>query len=68
MILLVISFRDKAEGYFLSEKEILSFCSLLLNAGHDTTINLIGNLVFSKILKNLNNYKKIIIYKLYYHI
>ena len=39
--------RAKVDGHSLSEKEILSFCGLLLNAGHVTTVNLIGNLVFS---------------------
>src|SRR5574339_1066226 len=39
--------RDKVDEQSLSETEILSFCSLLLNAGHITTVNLIGNLVFS---------------------
>src|SRR5574339_83138 len=39
--------RAKVDEQSLSETEILSFCSLLLNAGHITTVNLIGNLVFS---------------------
>ena len=39
--------KAEVEGHSLSEKEILSFCALLLNAGHITTVNLIGNLIFS---------------------
>jgi len=31
------------EGDKLSEEELLSMCSLLLGAGHETTVNLIGN-------------------------
>jgi cytochrome P450 len=34
------------EGDKLSEAELLSTCSLLLIAGHETTVNLIGNGVF----------------------
>lgn len=50
--------RAKVDGQFLSEKEILSFCSLLLNAGHVTTVNLIGNLVFS-LLENPQEFKRL---------
>jgi cytochrome P450 len=39
--------RAEIEGHKLSEEDILSFCSLLLLAGHVTTVNLIGNLVRS---------------------
>jgi cytochrome P450 len=35
------------DGNKLSEEDILAFCSLLLLAGHVTTINLIGNMVRS---------------------
>ena len=42
----------------MSEKEIFSFCSLLLNAGHVTTVNLIGNLVFS-LLENPQEFKRL---------
>lgn len=35
------------EGHSLSEQEILAFCSLLLLAGHVTTVNLIGNTIRS---------------------
>ena len=50
--------RAKVDGHSLSEKEILSFCSLLLNAGHVTTVNLIGNLVFS-LLENPQEFKQL---------
>jgi cytochrome P450 len=39
--------RAEIEGNKLSDEEILSFCSLLLLAGHVTTVNLIGNVVRS---------------------
>jgi cytochrome P450 len=48
----------KVDGQSLSETEILSFCSLLLNAGHITTVNLIGNLVFS-LLENPEEFKRL---------
>jgi cytochrome P450 family 109 len=35
------------DGHSLSEKEILSLCSLLLIVGHATTATLIGNLIFT---------------------
>jgi cytochrome P450 len=50
--------RAKVEEQSLSETEILSFCSLLLNAGHITTVNLIGNLVFS-LLENAQEFKRL---------
>jgi cytochrome P450 len=50
--------RTRVDGHYLSEKEILSFCSLLLNAGHVTTVNLIGNLVFS-LLENPQEFKRL---------
>jgi cytochrome P450 len=50
--------RAKVDGHSLSEKEILSFCSLLLNAGHVTTVNLIGNLIFS-LLENPQELKRL---------
>ncbi|HET7344748.1 MAG TPA: cytochrome P450 [Nitrososphaeraceae archaeon] len=37
--------RAQIEGHKLSEEDILAFCSLLLLAGHVTTVNLIGNVV-----------------------
>ena len=56
----------KVDGHSLSEKEVLSFCGLLLNAGHVTTVNLIGNLVFSLLenpyeLKQLQENQKTLI-------
>jgi cytochrome P450 len=50
--------KAKVDGHSLSGKEILSFCSLLLNAGHVTTVNLIGNLVFS-LLENPQEFKRL---------
>ena len=50
--------RAKVDGHSLSEKEILSFCGLLLNAGHITTVNLIGNVVFS-LLENPQEFKRL---------
>ncbi|HSF51131.1 MAG TPA: cytochrome P450, partial [Nitrososphaeraceae archaeon] len=48
----------KVDGHSLSEIEILNFCGLLLNAGHITTVNLIGNLVFS-LLENPQEFKRL---------
>jgi cytochrome P450 len=39
--------RAEIDGDRLSEEDILAFCSLLLLAGHVTTVNLIGNAVRS---------------------
>ncbi|HYY49478.1 MAG TPA: cytochrome P450 [Nitrososphaeraceae archaeon] len=39
--------RAEIDGNRLSEEDILAFCSLLLLAGHVTTVNLIGNVVRS---------------------
>ena len=39
--------RAEIDGNRLSEEDILAFCSLLLLAGHVTTVNLIGNAVRS---------------------
>ena len=50
--------RAKVDGHSLSEEEILSFCHLLLHAGHATTVNLLGNLVFS-LLENPQEYKRL---------
>ena len=50
--------KAKVDGHSLSEKEILSFCSLLLNAGHVTTVNLIGNLIFS-LMENPQEFKRL---------
>ena len=50
--------RAKVDGYSLSEREILTFSHLLLNAGHITTVNLIGNSIFS-LLENPEELKKL---------
>jgi cytochrome P450 len=39
--------KAEAEGTHLTKEEILAFCTLLLLAGHVTTVNLIGNAVLS---------------------
>jgi cytochrome P450 len=55
-----ISSLIKAEfdGHHLSRDEILDFCTLLLLAGHVTTVNLIGNMIFS-LLQNPQEFKKL---------
>jgi cytochrome P450 len=50
--------RAKVDGHSLSEREILSFSHLLLNAGHITTVNLIGNSIFS-LLENPQELKRL---------
>jgi cytochrome P450 len=50
--------RAKVDGHSLSEKEILTFSHLLLNAGHITTVNLIGNSIFS-LLENPKELKRL---------
>jgi cytochrome P450 len=50
--------RAKVDGHYLSEKEILTFSHLLLNAGHITTVNLIGNSIFS-LLENPQELKRL---------
>jgi cytochrome P450 len=50
--------RAKVDGHSLSEREILTFSHLLLNAGHITTVNLIGNLIFS-LLENPQELKRL---------
>ncbi len=39
--------KAEIDGNKLAEEEILAFCSLLLLAGHVTTVNLIGNMIRS---------------------
>ena len=39
--------KAEIDGNKLTEEEILAFCSLLLLAGHVTTVNLIGNMIRS---------------------
>jgi cytochrome P450 len=50
--------RAKVDGHSLSEGEILTFSHLLLNAGHITTANLIGNSIFS-LLENPQKLKRL---------
>ncbi|MFB5601039.1 MAG: cytochrome P450 [Nitrososphaeraceae archaeon] len=50
--------KAKVDGHSLSEKEMLTFSHLLLNAGHITTVNLIGNSIFS-LLENPQEFKKL---------
>jgi cytochrome P450 len=45
-------------GHHLSREEILEFCTLLLLAGHVTTVNLIGNTILS-LLQNPQEFKKL---------
>ena len=56
----LISNLTKAEGdgHHLSREEILAFCNLLLIAGHETTVNLIGNMTLS-LLQNPQELKKL---------
>lgn len=46
------------DGHHLSREEILAFCTLLLLAGHVTTVNLIGNMIFS-LLQYPQEFKKL---------
>jgi cytochrome P450 len=46
------------KGRHLSREEILEFCTLLLIAGHVTTVNLIGNMILS-LLQNPQEFKKL---------
>jgi cytochrome P450 len=49
--------QQKKKGSFvLSQEDILSFCNLLLLAGHVTTVNLIGN-IFLSLLENPKQFK-----------
>lgn len=50
--------KTEADGHHLSREEILAFCSLLLIAGHETTVNLIGNMILS-LLQNPQEFKKL---------
>jgi cytochrome P450 len=50
--------KAEADGRHLSREEILAFCRLLLIAGHETTVNLIGNMILS-LLQNPQEYKKL---------
>jgi len=48
--------KAQADGRHLSKDEILTFCRLLLLAGHVTTVNLIGNTILS-LLQNPHEFK-----------
>jgi len=48
--------KAQADGRQLSKDEILTFCWLLLLAGHVTTVNLIGNTILS-LLQNPDEFK-----------
>jgi cytochrome P450 len=50
--------KAEADGHRLSREEILAFCTLLLLAGHVTTVNLIGNTVLS-LLQNPQEFSKL---------
>ena len=50
--------RAKVDWHSLAEREILTFSHLLLNAGHITTVNLIGNSIFS-LLENPQELKRL---------
>ena len=50
--------KAEADGHHLSRDEILAFCTLLLLAGHVTTVNLIGNTILS-LLQNPQEFKKL---------
>jgi cytochrome P450 len=45
--------KKRKDSFVLSQEDILSFCNLLLLAGHVTTVNLIGN-TFLSLLENSN--------------
>jgi cytochrome P450 len=48
--------QKKKDSFVLSQEDILSFCNLLLLAGHVTTVNLIGN-IFLSLFENPNQFK-----------
>jgi cytochrome P450 len=50
--------KAEADGNHLSREEILAFCTLILLAGHVTTVNLIGNTVLS-LLQNPQQLKRL---------
>jgi cytochrome P450 len=50
--------KAEADGHHLSREEILAFCTLILLAGHVTTVNLIGNTILS-LLQNPQEFKKL---------
>jgi cytochrome P450 len=48
--------QKKKDSFVLSQEDILSFCNLLLLAGHVTTVNLIGN-IFLSLFENPKQFK-----------
>jgi cytochrome P450 len=50
--------KAEADGNHLSREEILAFCTLILLAGHVTTVNLIGNAILS-LLQNPQQLKRL---------
>jgi cytochrome P450 len=50
--------KAEADGRHLSREEIVALCTLLLLAGHVTTVNLIGNTILS-LLQNPQEFKKL---------
>jgi cytochrome P450 len=50
--------KAQAEGRHLFREEILTFCTLLLLAGHVTTVNLIGNTILS-LLQNQTEFRRL---------
>jgi cytochrome P450 len=55
-VLTQIQQQKKEDSFVLSNEDILSFCNLLLLAGHVTTVNLIGN-IFLSLFENPKQFK-----------
>jgi cytochrome P450 len=53
--------KAEMDGNKLTEDEILAFCSLLLLAGHVTTVNLIGNMIRS-LIDNPKQLEKLLVH------
>jgi len=53
--------KAEMDGNRLTEDEILAFCSLLLLAGHVTTVNLIGNMIRS-LIDNPSQLEKLLVH------
>lgn len=51
-----VKHQKKDGSFILSHEDIISFCTLLLLAGHVTTVNLIGN-IFLSLFENINQFK-----------
>ena len=52
----ILQIQKKKDSFVLSQEDILSFCNLLLLAGHVTTVNLIGN-TFLSLFENPKQFK-----------